>query len=122
MRVFEFDTLPESRGRAQTTYPGAWALTSVIPGDMFAYNAEGAAGASAAVFTLAQPVRFVVVTATVPVFVAKTAAAAAATGTGKEGDRYYVPANTPTALPWYQDEVWVQAVSTTGTVYLSGRV
>jgi hypothetical protein len=109
-------------GRRMLSQVHGLGLKPVVMGDQAVLAYEGTAGAAALV-TLGEPVRTLWVWCEHDVYVAKSAEALTAAADGSRRDaRARVPAKSWRELPWYQDEVHVQAVGTGGLLLLEGRL
>lgn len=111
-------------GRKEVQPRTAYALDPCVLGERYSYNAEHTFVVGNTVITLAEAVRTIRIRSSKDAWVAQTAEALTVPGTGKEGDRHFLPAGVERELPWFQDEVHVRAGDNTagGTLTVEGRV
>lgn len=121
---FNWDT--QGVGKAFMGFRERVGVQPVTSGDTASFNHEAAiteVGASVGFDTLAVGVREIEVFSTVACYVAKTSGALASAGTGDEGDRHFIPANTFRRLPWFWNAVHFKATAVgTGAIYVEGRL
>lgn len=134
-KQYDFNTVHANGARNLFNERGLQ-LQAVTLADVTSLNWEGTSGAAPVTIqypidnrtNATVPVRTLTVYSKADIWIAGSVLAVGTVASQKlaadrgGADRFFVPANTLRELPWYWDEVFVQAVGGGGAFYVEGKV